>query len=139
MGILRKTKLLEPLIEIQNRLKKHPLAKFVADENSISLYPASECGFMVEFHVSVGNKFTVYFEGWHECFDDATEALNYFAFGLSKKCRLKTISRGGKPHRWMVQSCEGVNWVDDSETGLFLFPFWKKPEMKYLQNNISDQ
>jgi hypothetical protein len=30
-------------------------------------------------------------------------------------------------------------WVADSETGLFIFPFWKRGGVAYLQNNFISQ
>jgi hypothetical protein len=62
--------------------------------------------------------------------------LNCFAFGLSDQCRLKVCLRGGFAYNWTVESKENGNWVEDSTTGLFLFPFWKRKHVCYLRNNL---
>lgn len=41
----------------------------------------------------------VYFNSWHEEFDDEDEALNCSAFGLSSECRLKEFNRNGEPYK----------------------------------------
>ncbi|MFP5492872.1 MAG: hypothetical protein ACLGG0_15320, partial [Bacteriovoracia bacterium] len=79
----------------------------------------------------------VYFDdGWHESFEEADEALSCFLFGLSEDCRLKITSRGNSRHKWEVQFLKSENWETDSETGLLLFPFWKKARVSYLQNKL---
>lgn len=91
------------------------------------------------FEVSIfsdGNAFQVSFDGWHEHFNEENDALNCFAFGLSKECRLKVVTRGQMDCSWTVQSQENGNWVDDSTTGLILVPFWRPALVKYLQNKL---
>ena len=85
------------------------------------------------------DSYTVFFEGWHEEFDDSEEALNCLAFGLSKDCRLKEHSRGSTPYKWTVEYLDGDNWEESSTTGTFFFPFWKSKKMRYLQNNLIDR
>src|SRR5215204_3167242 len=121
--------------EIKAKLQKYAHAKFESDDSSVSVFPTSDDGFTVGLTVNRGS-YTVSFDGWHEDFRDKEEALNCFAFGLTSDCRLKEYRRGNVTYKWLVESKENGEWVEDSETGLFLFPFWKKKEMRYLQNDL---
>ena len=121
--------------EIQAKLQKYPHAKFESDDNAISVFPTSNEGFIVSLIVNP-NSYTVSFNGWHEDFQRAEEALNCFAFGLSADCRLKEYRRGDFAYKWTVEAKEKGEWVEDGTTGLFLFPFWKSKEVRYLQNDL---
>ena len=121
--------------EIKTRLQKYPHAKYESDADSISVFPTSDDGFTVSLTVNQ-KSYTVSFNGWHEDFQNEEDALNRFAFGLSSECRLKECWRGSFAYKWTVESKENGEWVEDSSTGLFLFPFWKKKESRYLQNNL---
>jgi hypothetical protein len=126
---------MNPLDEIKTRLQKYPHVKYESSSSSITVFPLSDSGFAVDFTVT-GNQYTVSFNGWHEEFTDATEALNCFAFGLSDECRLKECRRGQFAYKWTVESKQDGEWVADSETALVLFPFWRRAQVVYLQNNI---
>src|SRR4029077_5919119 len=96
---------------------------------------STESGFKVGFDVAPG-RYTVSFNGWHEDFDDVSEALDCFAYGLSDECRLKEYRRGNAAYRWAVEAKQKGQWVAHSETGLFLFPFWRRANVVYLQNSL---
>ena len=123
--------------QIKERLRKYPQVRYEADASSITVLPTSNDGFTVGLDVHQG-RYTVSFNGWHEDFGKEDEALECFAFGLSDECRLKECRRGNFAYRWTVESTQAGNWVADSETGLFLFPFWKPKRVCYLQNNLID-
>jgi hypothetical protein len=78
----------------------------------------------------------VYFAGWHEHFESKADALNCFAFGLSAACRLCVVYRGSTPTKWIVESRKDGSWIQKSETGLLLFPFWRARRIAYLQNRL---
>ncbi len=125
----------DPKAEIRKRFEKYPGARTEEDDGSIRFLPSSPEGFVVEFHMDQ-DKYIVAFEGWHEHFRNVDEALNCLAFGLSDECRLKIVSRGGKPHKWIVEHfCDG-EWISDSETGHLLFQFWRSPSVDYRQNAL---
>jgi hypothetical protein len=121
--------------QIKERLRKYPHVRYEATSSSISVLPASNDGFTVGLDVSQ-SQYTVSFNGWHEDFQKEDDALDCFAFGLSDECRLKECRRGNFAYRWTVESKQDGNWVADSETGLFLFPFWKPKKVCHLQNNL---
>jgi|SRR5690554_114364 len=121
------------IAEIKERLKKYPNLPVNSDSNTVSVKP--ENGFTV-WAESQGNLITIGFEGWHEEFDNPEEALNCFAWGLSNECRIKVVSRGGKPHKWVVQRLENGSWVNESTVGLLFFQFWRRKSTKYVQNAV---
>ena len=125
----------DPIAEIRKRLEKYPDARTEEDARSIRFVPSSPDGFVVGFYVD-RDGYTVAFEGWHERFRTVDEAFNCFAFGLSDACRLKIVSRGGKPHRWIVEQLRDGTWVPDGETGLLLFQFWRPPRVDYRQKAL---
>ena len=120
--------------EIKNRLLKYPHVHFTSDDCSITVLPISADGFPVTVTENSSNGFTISFAGWHEDFENKEEALNVFAFGLSDQCRLREYRRGGFAYKWTLESWEDGQWKADSTTALFFFPFWRKLEVRNLQN-----
>ena len=123
--------------ELKALLGKYPHAKVESGDSSVSVMPTSSDGFTVSLVVN-HDSCTVSFNGWHEDFQDQEEALNCFAFGLSSHCRLKESRRGRVACKWTVESKEDGEWVEESTTGLLLFPFWRKEKIRYLQNTLID-
>lgn len=123
------------LEEIKAKLQQYPFVRYESDADSLSVFPTANDGFTVGLTVNQ-KSFTVSFNGWHEDFQNEEEALTCFAFGLSADCRLKEYKRGSFAYKWTVEARENGEWVEDSTTGLFLFPFWKPKESRYLQNNL---
>ena len=121
--------------QIKERLRKYPHVTYEADAFSVRVLPTSNDGFTVSLDINQ-NEYSVSFNSWHENFQKEDEALDCFAFGLSDECRLKEFRRGNFAYRWTVESRQNGSWVADSETGLFLFPFWKPKKVCYLQNNL---
>jgi hypothetical protein len=122
--------------EIRRRLDKYPAVKYEIQDRSIGVKSQSEEGFTVWLILNSDDTYTVFFEGWHENFDHEEEALEIFAFGLSDECRLKEYRRAGFAYRWTVELWVDGKWCEHSTTGLLLFPFWKKPVVRYLKNNV---
>ncbi len=126
---------MDPIAEIRAKFEKYPNAEYQAGEDWIRYEPDSESGFPVELRIGAG-EFIVYYDFWHEHFQDVKEALDCFAFGLSDMCRLKIISRGGRPHKWILESYQRGDWIPDSTTGHLLFAFWRAPEIEYRHNAL---
>lgn len=122
--------------EIKSRLSKYPDVRMESDASSVTVLPVSAEGFSVALTENLGNGYTVSFEGWHEEFGDAEEAMNVFALGLSDECRLREYRCGRFPYKWTVEFWEDGQWMEQSTTGLFFFPFWLKSEVRYLQNKL---
>jgi len=122
--------------EIVNRLKKYPEAEYELNAESITVNPKNDDGFPVTLTDNGNGNFTVAFDFWHEEFDNENDALNCFAFGLSKDCRLKLTKKGNRPIKWTVESNHNGKWIEDSTTGLINLSFWKKSEFEFLQNDL---
>jgi hypothetical protein len=120
---------------IRVKLQSYPQLRYESTRSSITVSPESSDGFSVSF-CQEGTGFVVGYGGWHEHFDSETEALNCFAFGLSDQCRLRVTSRGSTDYRWTVQHLVDGNWCDESQTGIFLFPFWRRRSERFHQNRI---
>jgi hypothetical protein len=80
----------------------------------------------------------VFFDEWHEEYDDVEKALNCFAFGLSDMGY-----RGRFAHVWTVEEKDEngewaeCQWVGCNEMGLLAPPlFWLKKKHVYLQNTL---
>jgi hypothetical protein len=126
---------MDPIAEIRKRFENYPSARIEEGDGWIRFLPCSANGFVVEFLLGDG-EYVVAFDGWHERFRDMDEALNCFAYGLSDTCRLKIVSRGGIPHKWIVEYLHDGEWTPDSETGSLLFRFWRSPRVDYRQNAL---
>jgi hypothetical protein len=120
---------------IREKLKSYPSVEFKETADSITVLPNSNEGFEVRLDDN-GETYTVSFEGWHEEFESAEEALDCFAFGLSSECRLKELRKDGSPYRWIVESKVDGSWTGDSETGLLIYALWKRSEIVYRQNRL---
>ena len=119
--------------KIRAKAEKNPELSCIIKDSTLSIHPSDPKGFTVWIAVNA-QVFTVGFDGWHEEFQDENEALNCFAFGLSDQCRLKVVKRGDAETAWIVESRDGDDWREDSTTGLFIVPFWKKKSIEYRQN-----
>jgi hypothetical protein len=135
LGVSNEVAVMNVIEEIKSRLQKYPHVKYEAGANHIRVLPTSGNGFEVEL-TAAKNDYQVHFNGWHESFASAEEALNCFAFGLSTDCRLKEYRRGRVTYKWTVEYKEADKWIEDSTTGLLIYPFWGRQEIKYLQNEI---
>lgn len=122
--------------QIRQRLQRYPHVQVTGTPTAITALPVSADGFPVTFDEH-GDRYTVSFAGWHEEFDSQEEALSCFAFGLSEACRLRVLTRGSSAYRWIVQHFKDGHWHDDSETGLLVFPFWRRRHERYLQNHVT--
>jgi hypothetical protein len=124
--------------QLVGKLARHPEAVFTRAQNSISIRPPGDTGFMVDLYIE-SDCYTVSFDrGWHEDFKTEQEALNCIAFALSSSCRLAVTYRGSTPCKWAVQSRDGGEWTTDSVTGLLIFPFWRRPRVVMKQNDLVD-
>jgi hypothetical protein len=126
----------ETINKILDKLKKYPDAEFESSDFSITVNPKNKQGFPVTLIDNGNDNFTVSFDFWHEEFENENDALNCFAFGLSKDCRLKIFKKSNRVIKWIVESNENGKWIEDSTTGLFSLLFWKKSQIEYLQNDL---
>ncbi len=125
--------------EIEARLRKYSGVQYEVSDDAVTVPPDTEDGFEVSLRIATtapDPEITVYFNGWHEEFSSSQEALNCFAMGLTKECRLKEWSRGEKAYKWCLEILQNGGWEAYSTTSLFFAPFWKAKKVRYLQNNL---
>ena len=120
---------------IEETLHKYPNITYTAGLRRLEVPAQTRDGFRVWIQQQ-SRHYTVGFEKWHKGFTNAESAFNCFMFGLSDACRLRVLSCGGVDYKWQVQHRLGGRWITDSETGMFLYPFWGKRRERFLQNNI---
>ena len=129
---------MNPLVQVKERLLRHPELRFVETATSIDIQPPSADGFGVGIRV-VPHGYIVSFEGWHEEYATAEEALNCVAFAFSGESRLAVTYRGPVPVKWSLERLHGGQWYLESETGLILQPFWLRRRVVYRKNpNLLD-
>ncbi|RYG46018.1 hypothetical protein EON79_11195 [bacterium] len=116
-------------------LEAYPEAKVENDGRSIYVLPDTEEGFTVLIFHDKG-RFSVYYNGWHEEFEDEEAAIGCFVTGLTPKVRLIEERRGGKPYRWTLETKTGEGWWTVSTTSLPLAPFWRRKRPTVLQNRL---
>lgn len=107
---------------IKEKLQKYPDVTYTARADYLEIPAQGPEGFRVWVQERPGH-YTVGFEGWHEEFTEAGAAIDCFAFGLSPACRLSVFRRGSIDYKWQVLHQVDGQWIADSETGLFFFPF----------------
>ena len=125
--------------EIKDKLEKYPSLNYSESENRLTIHtPNKETGFDISLYIDIGEytAYTVAFGNWHGQFDSEEEAGEFVAFGLSSDCRMRELTRGNSPYKWVIESFQNGKWVMEQETGLLFIPFWKKKTEKIYQNSI---
>lgn len=124
---------------IEEKLKAYPQIRYKRSEDSITVEPRNENGFSVSLFLvgdDADRSYAVYYAGWHDEIENAEEAIECFAYGLSPECRLKETSRGGEPYKWILEYKGENGWQEHSTTSLIFTRFWKKKTERYLQNHL---
>ena len=114
-----------------------PSVRVRSDVHRITVEPASQDGFTVELSEAAA-EYVVRFDGWHQRFESAEDAMKYFAFGLSGDSRLAVTLRGKTEVAWTLESRSDEGWVADSRTCLLLVPFWRPKRVLHRQNHHID-
>ncbi|MDH3659639.1 MAG: hypothetical protein OEU92_06350 [Alphaproteobacteria bacterium] len=122
----------------QGLSKRYPEAHFDAGDGWIRYRPSSDSGFEVGFCIS-GSDYIINFDSWHDHFEDEESALDWFVFGLSNDCRLKIVSKGGRPFRWIVESHHQGDWQFEREMVVLPLLFWRRASTAYRQNHLRVQ
>ncbi len=121
--------------KIKAKLGNYPQLSYRIEGDKIDVDAPTEQGFSVWLTVDEG-EIIVGLDGWHEHFQDETEALNCFAWGLSDQCRLKVIMHGSTAYAWVAERKDGSEWRRQSTIALIFVLFWRKRRVEYLQNAI---
>ena len=125
----------EVIRRIRDRAARHPELLVTEAPGWIEVRPPGVASFAIVL-VDQATSYTVYFEGWHEECAGMDEALDLVAMGLSDSVRLRVVRRGTVDCSWTLEVRTPDGWEAESTTGRLLFPFWKRREMRYLQNSV---
>ncbi len=123
------------LESIREKLVRFPMIQFESDEDAMTVNPASYDGFTVTFY-QCEQEYVISLGGWHEQFDDASEALDIFFRSLSNHARLDVRLSGDTEYQWTLETLENGLWQPHSTCGLLFFPFWRRRAAKIQQNDI---
>ncbi len=122
------------IAKLKDKLSQYQNLKYEEDSFRISVPKIKDDGFCVDL-IEEGNELVVYFEGWHEHFDNEFDAFNCFLWGLSLNSRLKVLSRGTFDYKWILEMKMNELWSNQGTTGLIFFPFWKEKRERILKND----
>ena len=125
---------------IKQKLEKFPEIKFEEGEGFLKVFPKDTKGFFVSIDKMVKeNELTVSYAGvevWNNHCADDPEAIRWFFFGLSNKCRLKFCYCGDVLYREIIESHFENDWCSENISGSIFYPFWRKRRIEYLSNDL---
>ena len=121
--------------EIKSRLSDAPHVRLSEAPDWLEAAPIRESGFPVALAPD-GESFVVHYGGWNERFDNVRDAVNCFLYGLRGECRLRVLSRGTTPYKWILEHRRDGHWVAESSTSRWLFPFWRGVRETLLSNRL---
>ena len=132
----------DPIAEVRRRLAGRPALRSEEGPGSITLFAPGPDGFDVGLAEDPAGGWVVSWgDGWHEHLPDPGDALEWFARGLSKEFRLREDHYGRRAWRWTaetrVESDDGGEaWRPVSQTGLPVYPFWRRRRAVYRRNRV---
>ena len=128
----------DPLAAIQAILRRYPQARCEDSPQHVTVFPADEQGFAVEFVVRESSpvRYAVNCDGWHKEFSALDEALACFTSALSESTRLEVTLRGSTPYRWTLQLRGRRGWESLGTTSTWQLAFWRSKRIMYLQNHL---
>ncbi len=125
---------------IKQKLEKFPEIKFEEEAKVLKVLPKDANGFYVKIDQTIEDdeyNITVFYgEAWHNHYADEQEAIRWFFFGLSNKCRLKVCYFDEVLYKGIVESHFGNDWCGENISGSIFYPFWKKRRIEYLSNDL---
>ena len=126
---------MKPLTVIRDKLASYPEVQAEPDGDAITVRAKSSGGFDVTFY-PCEPEYVVSLGGWHDHFDDASEALYVFFIALTNHARIDVIKRGKSEYKWTLEMLQDDAWVPHSTCGLLFFPFWRRKISTIQQNDI---
>jgi len=125
--------IIERLVEI---LKRNPQVRYEFRADAIRALAADSSGYEVALLMHSEGDYSVYLATWHTEFTDENSAIGTFLGGLSECYRLEVSSRGNEDYRWTIQYREPGGWRTGSTVGLLRYKFWRRRQVRYLQNRL---
>ena len=130
---------LDPFAALEAKLAHRPDVRWYRDGDFLEIEPADGAGFRVSLLRS-GDEWIVGFgdHAFHEHFTDSAEALEFLAFGLSARCRVRTTRWYGLFVSIVVETADGAGWRHVSTTGTLGSPSWRWRWSETRSNTILD-
>lgn len=132
---------MNPIDQIRKTLTDYPHLKVIDKPNLIAVLSEDENGFDVTFEERK-RCFVVSFGQWHEHLKKDNRgsqlSIDLFRFGLSDSCRLEVHSKGGTDYKCELEYLDPLKneWTKGESLSIFVYPFWKTHQTRFLQNNI---
>ncbi|MCX7284233.1 MAG: hypothetical protein NTX28_09345 [Novosphingobium sp.] len=125
---------MDALAALADKLAKHPELNWSKGDQWVSIAAPRSGGFAVELRRD-GDEWTVFLGsgGWHQHFDEATEALDLVAWCFSGNARVREIYRGQVLQKSILEGLEDGSWTSLALTRYFA-PFWRKKSEVVLRN-----
>jgi hypothetical protein len=102
--------------------------------NCVTVHDVSGTGFNVSL-LRTQSHWVVFFDGWHDEFQDLPSALRLCAEALAGDLRLRVDLSGGKPWRWTVERQAGEGrWVQLHSNAVFMLGRGQPRGAMYYRN-----
>jgi len=128
---------LSPIEALEVKLRAHPQVSHRRVTGGLRIEPTNADGFPITIVTGRSNRWVVAFGecGFHEEFDRAADALEFVAFGLSSRCRLRERTGFWLLRKSFVERLEDGAWKIVYEVGT-LTAFWDRPGEQVFQNRL---
>ncbi len=127
------------LAYVEEHLARHPHLQIERQPGRIIVCNDAEGGFQVEIS-DEGDEAIVWGGGWHDHYDDASEAAAAFMWLLTDAVRIVLRYRGKHLSGWRQERFENGYWVTVSRGRQLLpLPFWGKESEEILQNRLIER
>jgi hypothetical protein len=112
----------DPVSALVGKLSKYPQVRHRLVDDGCEIDPPNEGGFKVTLYGN-NDRWVVGFGegGFHEEFADPEAALDFIAFGLSNRCRLREVT-APLLRRAVVERRDGADWTAIYEVGFLWWP-----------------
>jgi len=127
---------IDPITLIAERIARYPNVDFKRFAKGCKIGVPNDGGFKIELLLD-NDGWVVYFgdSGLHEHFEDPNEALEFVAFGLSDRCRLREIRMPFLQRSFVEKNSEN-GWESVFEAGFFKLPFPIRKDECIFQNRL---
>lgn len=126
----------DPIDALIGKLALYPNVRCRLVANGCEIDPPNDGGFKINLY-HAGDGWGVAFgeSGFHEEFADPKDALEFVAFGLSDRCRLREVV-APLLRRSVVERRHESDWAVVSEVGTLGWPIPFGPRERIFQNRL---
>jgi hypothetical protein len=126
----------DPIAALLGKLSLYPQIQHRLVRDGCEVDPPNDGGFKIGLYQHHGHWVVGFGEGgMHEEFSDPTDALEFVAFGLSDRCRLREIVAPFL-RRSRVERRDDDGWTLVYEVGTLWWPLPVGPRQRVFQNTL---